>query len=108
MFYTCSSDSRDATLTPIPAFFHQFETHTAMDRRKFLSQSGKLLLVTTGLFVVGNSLASCSSDDDNFNDGYYDDGYYDDGYYDDGYYDDGYYDDGYYDDGYYDDGYYDD
>ena len=74
-----------------------------MNRRKFLSNSGKILLVTSGLFVAGNIMSSCSDDDDNFNDGYYGDGYYGDGYYDDGYYDDGYYDDGYYDDGYYDD-----
>ncbi len=74
-----------------------------MDRRKFLRNSGKILLVTSSLFVAGNIISSCDNDDDNFNDGYYDDGYYDDGYYDDGYYDDGYYDDGYYDDGYYDD-----
>jgi hypothetical protein len=69
-----------------------------MNRRGFLKNSGKVLLVTSSLFVAGRFMASCSDDNDNFNDGYYGDGYYDDGYYDDGYYDDGYYDDGYYDD----------
>ena len=66
-----------------------------MDRRKFLSGSAKIVLVTSGLFVTGGLMSACNSDDDN---GRYDDGYYGDGYYDDGYYDDGYYDDGYYDD----------
>ncbi|NUY80228.1 hypothetical protein HUK80_04915 [Flavobacterium sp. MAH-1] len=65
-----------------------------MNRRSFLTGSAKIVLVTSGLFVTGNLLTACSSDDD----GYYNGGYYDDGYYDDGYYDDGYYDDGYYDD----------
>ncbi|MDK2770871.1 MAG: hypothetical protein KYX68_01385 [Flavobacterium sp.] len=77
-----------------------------MNRRNFLKNSGKVLLATSAIVITGNLMASCSSDDDNYSNGYYDDGYYNDGYYDDGYYDDGYYDDGYYDDGYYDDGYY--
>jgi hypothetical protein len=71
-----------------------------MNRRNFLKNSGKVILVTSAIMITGNLVSSCSSDD-NFSNGYYDDGYYDDGYYDDGYYDDGYYDDGYYDDGYY-------
>lgn len=76
-----------------------------MNRRNFLKNSGKVILVSSALVITGSLVASCSSDDsdDSYDDGYYDDGYYDDGYYDDGYYDDGYYDDGYYDDGYYDD-----
>ncbi|MEZ4977502.1 MAG: hypothetical protein R2802_13245 [Flavobacteriaceae bacterium] len=76
-----------------------------MNRRNFLKRTGQSILATAAASIVGVSLNSCVSSDD---DGYYNDGYYDDGYYDDGYYDDGYYDDGYYDDGYYDDGYYDD
>ncbi len=60
-----------------------------MDRRKFLSGTAKLVLVTSGLIITGGLSQACSSDDDGgYNDGYYDDGYYDDGYYDDGYYDD--------------------
>lgn len=62
-----------------------------MNRRNFLKNSGKVLLATSAIVITGNLMASCSSDDDNYNNGYYDDGYYDDGYYDDGYYDDGYY-----------------
>lgn len=68
-----------------------------MDRRKFLKNSGKVILASSAVIITGNLMSACSSDDNSFfNDGYYDDGYYDDGYYDDGYYDDGYYDDGYY------------
>lgn len=63
-----------------------------MNRRSFLTGTAKVVLITSGLFVTGNLLQACSSDDDS---GYYDDdGYYNGGYYDD----DGYYDDGYYDD----------
>lgn len=66
-----------------------------MNRRNFLKNSGKVILVSSALVITGNLATSCSSDDndDSFNDGYYGDGYYDDGYYDDGYYDDGYYGD---------------
>ncbi len=64
-----------------------------MDRRKFIKNAGKVLLVTSSISLTGIGVSSCSKNDDSddfFNDGYYDDGYYDDGYYDDGYYDDGY------------------
>ena len=63
-----------------------------MKRRDFLKRTGQTLLITSAVTIIGSSVVSCNSDDD---DGFHNDGYYDDGYYDDGYYDDGYYDDGY-------------
>jgi len=51
-----------------------------MNRRNFLKRTGQSILATAAASIVGVSLNSCVSSDD---DGYYDDGYYDDGYYDD-------------------------
>jgi hypothetical protein len=51
-----------------------------MDRRNFLMSSGKLMLVTSGLFITGKILVACDHDDNNYG-GYYN-GYYN-GYYDD-------------------------
>ncbi|WP_104734539.1 hypothetical protein [Hanstruepera ponticola] len=59
-----------------------------MKRRDFLKRTGQTLLITSAVTIIGSSIVSCKSDDDD--NGFYNDGYYDDGYYDDGYYDDGY------------------
>lgn len=71
-------------------------------RREFIKVTGKTLLVTSGISVIGlNRLDAAANDADGnpdnlfFTDGYYSDGYYTDGYYFDGYYSDGYYNDGY-------------
>ena len=63
-----------------------------MKRRDFIKKTGQTLMITSVASIVGISLNSCSSsDDDDGDNGMFGDGYYDDGYYDDGYYDDGYY-----------------
>lgn len=59
-----------------------------MKRRDFLKRTGQTLLITSAVTIIGSSVVSCNSDDDD--NGFHNDGYYDDGYYDDGYYDDGY------------------
>jgi len=52
-----------------------------MDRRNFLASTGRLMLVTSGLFITGKVALACHHDDDNYG-GYYN-GYYSGGYYDD-------------------------
>jgi len=64
----------------LPSIYSKTIIFNLMDRRKFIKQSGQVLLAASTISITGVLVTSCSSNDDS--DDFFDDGYYDDGYYD--------------------------